>query len=74
MRSNPARLPARLIVTAALAIPLALTAGCGSDSFKGGGDSGAGSVTVVSQKFTEAEVMTQLYKAVLEDAGYKVST
>ena len=70
MRSNPAR----LIVTAALAIPLALTAGCGSDSFKGGGDSGAGSVTVVSQKFTEAEVMTQLYKAVLEDAGYKVST
>ena len=41
MRSNPAR----LIVTAALAIPLALTAGCGSDSFKGGGDSGAGSVS-----------------------------
>ena len=32
MRSNPAR----LIVTAALAIPLALTAGCGSDSFKEG--------------------------------------
>jgi osmoprotectant transport system substrate-binding protein len=72
MRSNPAR----LIVTAALALPLALTAACGSDSFEGDSGSGsdAGPVTVVSQKFTEAEVMTELYKAVLEDAGYKVST
>ena len=72
-------IPARLIVTAALALPLALTAGCGSDSFKGdsgssGSGSGSGSVTVVSQKFTEAEVITQLYQAVLEYAGYNRST
>jgi osmoprotectant transport system substrate-binding protein len=68
MRSNPAR----FLTVLALALPLALTAGCGSKGFEG--DKGSSSVTVVSQKFTEAEVMTQLYKAVLDDAGYKVKT
>jgi osmoprotectant transport system substrate-binding protein len=68
MRSNPARFLTAILV----ALPLALTAACGSSGFQG--DKGSGSVTVVSQKFTEAEVMTQLYKGVLQKAGYKVST
>ncbi len=65
-------IPARFLPLLALVLPLALLAGCGSKGFEG--DKGSSSVTVVSQKFTEAEVMTQLYKAVLEDAGYKVKT
>ena len=64
---------ARFLTAVALALPLALTAACGSSGFKGD-SGGAGSVTVVSQKFTEAEVMTELYKGVLEKAGYKVAT
>ena len=68
MRTNPTR----FLAVVALAVPLALTAGCGSKGFEG--DKGSSSVTVVSQKFTEAEVMTELYKAVLDDAGYKVKT
>ena len=31
-------------------------------------------VTIVGQKFTEADMMTQLYKPLLEKEGYKVST
>ena len=44
-------------------LPLLLAAGCG------GGDK----VVIVGQKFTEADIMTQLYKAVLDDAGYDTS-
>lgn len=64
---------ARFLTAIALTLPLALTAACGSSGFKSS-SSGAGSVTVVSQKFTEAEVMTELYKGVLEKAGYNVTT
>jgi osmoprotectant transport system substrate-binding protein len=55
---------ARSILIALVALPLMLTAGCG-----GGGDK----VVIVGQKFTEADIMTQLYKAVLDDAGYDTS-
>ena len=55
---------ARTILIALVALPLMLTAGCG-----GGGDK----VVIVGQKFTEADIMTQLYKAVLDDAGYDTS-
>ena len=41
-------------------VPLLAVAGCG------GGDK----VVIVGQKFPEADVMTQLYKALLDDAGY----
>lgn len=51
----------RRTLIALLAVPLLLTAGCGG---------GGGKVVIVGQKFTEADVMTQLYKAVLDDAGY----
>lgn len=46
-------------------IPLILTAACGG--------SGGGKVVIVGQKFTEADIMTQLYKAVLDHAGYDTS-
>lgn len=57
-------------VAVAMAAPLLLTTACGSDGFsEGGGES----VTIVGQKFTEADVMTQLYKGLLEDAGFDTS-
>ena len=52
---------ARSVVVALVAIPLLFTAGCG-----GGEDK----VVIVGQKFTEADIMTQLYKALLDDAGF----
>jgi osmoprotectant transport system substrate-binding protein len=54
----------RRTAVALLAIPLLLTAGCGG---------GSGKVVIVGQKFTEADIMTQLYKAVLDDAGFDTS-
>ena len=57
---------ARRILIALVAIPVMFTAACGSDD---GGSSG-GKVVIVGQKFTEADIMTQLYKALLDDAGF----
>jgi osmoprotectant transport system substrate-binding protein len=59
---------ARRMLVALVAVPLAFTAACGSDD----GGSG-GKVVIVGQKFTEADIMTQLYRAVLDDAGYDTS-
>ncbi|MGZ4640038.1 MAG: ABC transporter substrate-binding protein [Actinomycetes bacterium] len=56
--------PVRRTLIALLAIPLLLTAACGGGSNK---------VVIVGQKFTEADIMTQLYKAVLDHAGYDTS-
>jgi len=53
----------RRTLIALLAVPLMFTAGCG----------GSDKVVIVGQKFTEADIMTQLYKAVLDDAGYSTS-
>lgn len=59
--------PARRALLALLALPLLLTAaGCGLGS---DGDK----VTIVGQNFPEADVMTQLYAALLEDAGFETS-
>jgi len=55
---------ARSILIALVVLPLMLTAACGG---------GGGTVVIVGQKFTEADIMTQLYKAVLDDAGYDTS-
>jgi osmoprotectant transport system substrate-binding protein len=52
---------ARRILIALVALPLMFTAACGG---------GGGKVVIVGQKFTEADIMTQLYKAVLDDAGF----
>jgi len=54
----------RRTLVALLAIPLMFTAACGG---------GGGKVVIVGQKFTEADIMTQLYKAVLDNAGYDTS-
>jgi osmoprotectant transport system substrate-binding protein len=55
---------ARHALIALVAIPLMFAAGCGG---------GGGKVVIVGQKFTEADIMTQLYKAVLDDAGFDTS-
>ncbi|HEX7716364.1 MAG TPA: ABC transporter substrate-binding protein [Marmoricola sp.] len=55
---------ARHALIALVAIPLMFAAGCGG---------GSGKVVIVGQKFTEADIMTQLYKAVLDDAGFDTS-
>lgn len=61
----------------AAAIPLALTSvvACGSDDGDGDSDAkGSGTkVTVVSQQFTEADIFTELYAALLDDAGFDVT-
>ena len=54
----------RTLTIAVVAIPLMLTAACGG---------GGGKVVIVGQKFTEADIMTQLYKYVLDDAGFDTS-
>lgn len=51
------------------ALPLLLgVAACGDD--EEGGSAEGGNVVIVGQKFTEADIMTQLYKELLEDAGF----
>ena len=55
---------ARQLLVALVAIPLMFTAACGG---------GGGKVVIVGQKFTEADIMTQLYKAVLDHEGYDTS-
>lgn len=60
----------RRLVAGLLALPLLLgAAACGSDNFKSGGGSSA-TVTIVGQKFTEADILTQLYKQVLDKEGF----
>ena len=62
--------PVRRLLVGLLALALLALSACGSDNFdksKGGG----GTVTVVGQKFTEADVMTELYRQLLEKAGYQ---
>lgn len=61
MRRTKNRLLAALVVAPVMAL-----SGCGGGF---GGDDGT-SVTIVGQKFTEADIMTQLYKGLLEDAGF----
>ncbi|MFL6160048.1 MAG: ABC transporter substrate-binding protein [Marmoricola sp.] len=59
----------------ALVVPLALlAAGCGSSSDDTKGSSkDLGSVTIVGQKFPEADIMAELYKGLLDHAGFKAS-
>ncbi|SOD63114.1 osmoprotectant transport system substrate-binding protein [Streptomyces zhaozhouensis] len=70
---------ARLPLAGLAALALALTA-CGGESLEesesGGssdGGDGKGSVTVGGANFTEATLMAELYRGVLEEAGYSVS-
>lgn len=67
-----------LLATAA-ALSL-LLAGCAGEDLSAEGDSGGsgesagGQVTLSSQSFNEAKLVTAMYEAVLEDAGYTVDT
>ena len=60
----------RRMLVALTILPLLLAvAACGSEGFEE--DSGGGeTVTIVGQKFTEADIMTQLYKLLLEKEGF----
>ena len=61
------------IGVAALSLALGAVA-CGSDD-NGGSDSASsgGPVTIVGQKFTEADIMAELYKGLLDKAGFDAS-
>jgi osmoprotectant transport system substrate-binding protein len=66
----------RRALAALLAVPLALgVAACGSsnDSVAGSGGGSGAKVTIVGQKFTEADILTQLYKGLLDKAGFSTS-
>ena len=59
-----------LVALTTLPLLLAVTA-CGSDGFEEDSGGGGETVTIVGQKFTEADIMTQLYKQLLEKDGFK---
>lgn len=61
-----------LIAFSAFALLAAATA-CGSDddTADAGSDQDLGKVVIVGQKFTEADILTELYAALLEDAGFE---
>jgi osmoprotectant transport system substrate-binding protein len=67
----------RTLIAAALSGGLLITAGCAGDDVAdddAGNDSagGGGNVTIASQSFDEAALVTAMYAALLEDAGYEV--
>jgi osmoprotectant transport system substrate-binding protein len=62
---------ARRTLIALVALPVLFTAACGSDN--GGSSSSGGKVVIVGQKFTEADIVAELYKGVLDDAGFTAS-
>ena len=65
----------RLALTSVVPLVL-LAAGCGSDKSddtKTGSSKDLGSVTIVGQKFPEADIMAELYKGLLDHAGFKAS-
>lgn len=69
----------RRIAVALVAPVLLLAAACGSDDSddkvsKADGAVDGGKVTIVSQQFPEADIMTELYAALLTNAGFEVST
>ncbi len=74
LRTARRRLPA---LATGLALTLALTAcGGGEDAFSEGEDTaaqgGGETITVGGASFTESQIMMQMYKALLEDAGHTV--
>lgn len=63
------KLRARAIGVAVLGFSLALSA-CGGDD---DGPTGSGSLTVGGANFIEMQIMQEMYKALLEEAGYSVT-
>ncbi len=72
------RLPRRMTFVAAIAA-LLLVSACGGDDLESDGDSAEsgsedqGEVVVASQDFPEGQIMTSMYAALLENAGYSVT-
>ncbi len=70
---------ARRILTLTALAPLALVGACaGDDALSGdsgdGGESSAGGKVVIGgQNYAEMQIMSEMYKALLEDAGYDVT-
>jgi osmoprotectant transport system substrate-binding protein len=70
---------ARRILTLAALAPLALVGACaGDDALSGdagdGGESSTGGKVVIGgQNYAEMQIMSEMYKALLEDAGYDVT-
>jgi osmoprotectant transport system substrate-binding protein len=82
MRIKPgsALFPVRRTAAALAVLPLLFLAACGgsgSDTFKESGSTGGGgakgSVVIAGQGYTEMEIMSQMYAALLEDAGYSTT-
>ena len=65
----------RRLMIGVAALPLVLgAAACGSDDGKdSNGSASGGKVVIVGQKFTEADIMAELYKGLLDDAGFNAS-
>lgn len=64
----------RLLTALAVTPLLALSACAGDDALDAGsGDSGGGRVVIGGQSYTEMQVMSEMYAALLEEAGYEVT-
>ncbi len=67
---------ARRIVAALAITPLLALAGCaGDDALEGdsGDSSGGGNVVIGGQNYAEMQIMSEMYSALLENAGYDVT-
>lgn len=70
------------VLTAALCAATMVLAGCAGDDLAqsdaggagGGGGGGAGELTLASQSFDEAALVTAMYQLLLENEGYQVET
>jgi osmoprotectant transport system substrate-binding protein len=68
----------RTLIAAALSGGLLITAGCAGDDVadddagNDNGSGGGGAVTIASQSFDEAALVTAMYEEILDDAGYEV--
>ena len=82
LSSRPKNSAVRRTLAAVAVTPLMLLAACGGggtdalnegSSGEGDGDVGQGTeVVIAGQNYTEMQIMSQMYAALLEDAGYSV--
>ncbi|MGI8900993.1 MAG: ABC transporter substrate-binding protein [Nocardioides sp.] len=79
---NPLRraLSPRRLATLVALVPLVLVGACaGEDALDAGdgdtasGDAGGGTAVIGGQNYAEMQIMSEMYKALLEDAGYDVT-
>lgn len=70
----------RAVIAGLLAAGVCLTAGCSNDTSSSGSDETSaasadkGNVNLSGQNFTETQITAAMYKLLLEDAGYTVTT